>query len=277
MAVRRPRTASGWAIASIWLLFIVMWIGGVTSYVLWGGVRAGDEWAAPVFLAVAGLLVLAATGMPRACAFLAAGLVGFLFEWIGLSGGWLFSEYAYTDVLAPRLAGVPLVMASAWMVLAAYVHDLLADRRWPPGARIVAGAALLTTIDLVIDPLASGPLGYWQWALAGAFHGVPARNFAGWFAVGAVTLTLLHVVAPGGAGHRTTRAVGLSIVLFFTVLAVSFGLMASAGAGVAVCAVHLWLSRAGVRRGPLFGWDPAREKRNRTRATGPGAAPDRAG
>jgi putative membrane protein len=220
----------------------MMWAGGIISYLVLGGVRPGNEWTAPIFLALAGLIVLVSAGRRRGLALLGAGVLGFVAEWVGLRGRWLFGEYAYTDVLWPSVAGVPLVMTSAWMVLVAYVHRLVSGLPLPVVLRIAAGAGLLTAIDLVIDPLASGPLGYWVWRDGGAFHGVPARNFAGWFTVGAVILAFTHLVARDGDAVRAARPVGLSIVLFFTVLAAGFGLAAPAFAGGVVCAVHAWLA-----------------------------------
>lgn len=238
----RPTSAGRWGLAALWILYLVMWSGGVGSYVLRGGVRPGEEWAAPLFLTIAAALVLAPATGGHAAVLLGAGLVGFGFEWIGLQSHWLFGEYVYTDVLAPKAAGVPVVMISAWLVLAAYVHDLLRERRWPASARIIAGAALLTTIDLVIDPLAAGRLGYWEWPGGGGYYGVPAHNFAGWFAAGLVILGMLHVVAERASLSPTARPVGLSIVLFFTVAAASFGLAVPATVGVTVCALHVRLA-----------------------------------
>lgn len=244
MTVVRSRPFREWTLAALWVLYLVMWAGGVGSYLLFGGVRAGDEWTAPLFLALAGLIVLVSAGPTRGALLLAAGLLGFAFEWIGLEGDWLFGEYAYTDVLAPKLLGVPLVMISAWLVLAAYAHDRSRDRGWPVAAAIVAGAALLTAIDLVIDPLAAGPLQYWRWIDGDAFYGVPAHNFAGWFAAGAIILALLHHF-PGPSRERIPAAapVGWSIVLFFTILAVGYRLWVPSLIGTCLCAVHVLEAR----------------------------------
>ena len=38
----------------------------------------------------------------------------------------------------------------------------------------------MVALDLLIDPLASGPLGYWIWEAKGWFCGVPLVNFFGW-------------------------------------------------------------------------------------------------
>jgi putative membrane protein len=242
MPLRRPRSVSAWVSVLSWSLYAVMWAGGVISYLALGGVGPGDEWTAPLFLTLAGLIVLVSAGRRPAVALLLAGLLGFVAEWIGLRGRWLFGEYVYTDVLWPSIAGVPVVMTSAWMVLVAYVRSLASGLPLPVPLRIAAGAGLLTAIDLVIDPLASGPLGYWVWRTGGAFHGVPVQNFAGWFAVGAVILAVTHLVARDAGAVPAARPVGLSIVLFFTVLAAGFGLAAPALAGGLVCAVHAWLA-----------------------------------
>jgi uncharacterized membrane protein len=227
----------------LWVLYLVMWVGGIGSYLILGGVRPGDEYAAPLFLAIAGVIVLLSTGRRAAPALLFAGMLGFVAEWIGLTGGWLFGRYVYTDVLAPSALGVPLVMASAWLVLAAYVHSLLAPLRLPGPLAVAAGAALLTAVDLVIDPLAAGPLGYWRWLDGGAFHGVPVHNFAGWFGTSAVILAVLRLTSAELFEMPAARAIGLSIVLFFTVLAAGFGLTVPAATGAGLTLLHVLLTR----------------------------------
>ena len=87
------RSVREWAVAGLWTLYLVMWIGGVGSYAIFGGVRPGDEWTAPLFLALAGLIVLSDTAGPRRGALLLAGLLGFAAEWIGMRTGLLFGEY----------------------------------------------------------------------------------------------------------------------------------------------------------------------------------------
>ena len=248
MTRRWPRTARGWMTLALWGLYGVMWLGGAGSYAVFGGVRQGDEWAAPLFLALAGILLIASAGA-RAPALIAAGILGFVAEWVGLTGGWLFGRYEYTAVLSPRLAGVPLVMISAWMVLAAYAHDVVRPWRAARLVKVCAGAGLLTAIDLVIDPLASGPLGYWRWFDGGSFHGVPATNFAGWFLAGAAVLLLLQVLDRGTAPIPAATSVGWSIVLFFTLIAAAYGLVLPTAIGAALCAAHaaVYRRRAGAR------------------------------
>jgi uncharacterized membrane protein len=239
----RPTTAGGWAVAALWTLYLIMWIGGVGSYVILGGVRPGDEWTAPLFLTLAGLIVVSSVSGPRQAVLLMAGLLGFIVEWVGLRTGLLFGDYRYTDVLAPLVLGVPLVMISAWLVLVAYVDDLVTRIGWRGPLRIAGGALLLTAIDLIIDPLAAGPLDYWTWTNGGSYYGVPAHNFAGWFLAGGIILALVQL-APSRAGSASTLRAGLSIVLFFTIIAAAKALLLPALAGGAICIVHAMVSRS---------------------------------
>lgn len=239
-SLRMP--AGGWPLAVLWTLYLVMWIGGIATYVRFGGARPGDEWTAPLFLTLAGLIVLAGASGPRRAALLAAGVLGFAAEWIGLRTGLLFGDYLYTDVLSPLVFGVPLVMIAAWLVLVAYVNVLLASIGSAP-LRVAGGATLLTAIDLVIDPLAAGPLGYWTWVDGGAYYGIPAHNFGGWFLVGALILGLLQLT-PSRPVSVTSLRVGLSIVLFFTIIAAAKALVLPALAGGAICGVHAILCRS---------------------------------
>lgn len=233
-------TTAGWFRTALWAFYLLMWAGGIVTYVVAGGVRAGDEWTAPLFLAVASLLVLSAVRASRALVVLGAGILGFAAEWIGLRTGVLFGEYRYTETLAPALFDVPLVMISAWLVLVAYADELLLPL--PRGMRLVAGAALLTAIDLIIDPLAAGPLGYWTWADGGAYYGIPVRNFAGWFVVGLIVLAAVQLVPVRRASPHVLWA-GFSIVLFFTVLAVANGMVVPACVGGVLCVLHEYVRR----------------------------------
>ena len=72
----------------------------------------------------------------------------------------------------------------------------------------------------MIDPLASNQLGYWRWAERGAYFGVPLKNFAGWFVVSLAAFAVLRKKFEAG---QTASLTGLSIILFFTLLALALG------------------------------------------------------
>lgn len=231
------------ALALIASVYAVLWAGGVAHHFLYGGVGAGQNWLASLFLAVAGALVLLGARGARELRLLGGvAALGFAVELVGVRTGLPFGSYAYTDVLEPRLFGVPLVMSAAWMTLVAYVRQALGRAGLPTWAGVVAGAAWMTAIDLLIDPLAANRLGYWRWAGGGVYYGIPALNFAGWFVT---SLLAFYLVRRGREPNRWARRAGLSIVLFFTLLAVAHALYLAALVGGGLCLLDLLV---GVRR-----------------------------
>lgn len=164
-------------------------------------------WAAPAFLFVAGAIALLSdllSDLTRWKPLLTAAAIGFAFESIGVRTGLPFGRYVYTGNLGLSLLGVPLAIAFAWMVLFAFVRQLTSN--------VLIAALLLTATDLLIDPVASGVLGYWRWLTPGLYFGVPLSNFAGWFAVG----LLLFALRWGSAEKNLSqRVLGVSILLFF--------------------------------------------------------------
>lgn len=150
-----------------------------------------------------------------------------------------FGRYAYTGVLQPTVFGVPLVMACAWIVLVAYVQQVrlrLHVTAW--GGALIA-AVLMTMIDLVIDPLAANQLGYWRWVEPGSYYGIPSSNFVGWFVCSLSIFVLFRQQKwQPNFWHRLT---GASIILFFTLIALSFQLYVAALVGLGLCVVHFLL------------------------------------
>jgi putative membrane protein len=222
--------------------FAVLWAGGVATH--WLGddaARAGQGGIASLFLFLAGLIVLLGTrSRSSALALGAIALVGFAVEAAGVHSGVPFGGYEYTGELRPQLLGVPLVMGLAWMSLVAQAREVCARLRLPFPAEVVAVALWLTAVDLVIDPLAANVLNYWSWQRAGNYYGIPATNFAGWFATGLVAYALF--------GRRLrpnfwARVVGFAIVLFFALLALAHSLLPAALVGFTLCAAQLFLRR----------------------------------
>src|SRR5215475_5182058 len=219
--------------------YVVMWVGGVIAHALHGGPPAEAQWAAPVFLLLAGLIALVTASRANLGGLLAAAGIGFAAEYIGVSCGFLFGRYVYTGTLRPLLLGVPLVMASAWMILFAYVKQMLLPFKLSKPAEIIIAGVWMVAIDLLIDPLAANRLGYWRWIDTGAYYGVPARNFLGWFAVSAI---IFGIVRQRPQSDLWARSIGLSILLFFTAIAMAYQLALAAGAGLALSLAHLALA-----------------------------------
>ncbi|MGA1367662.1 MAG: carotenoid biosynthesis protein [Blastocatellia bacterium] len=244
-----PSTASippsrSWWVRSLFVAYLVMWGGGIGHYALVGKPPLDAPWAASLFLLLAGLIVAGTCRRDEVGVLLAAAAIGFIAEVVGVRYGFLFSEYAYTDVLLPHLWNVPLVMWSAWMVLVAYTRELYLHLRWPGPPRLlgaIVGALWMTAIDLVIDPLAANQLGYWRWVGTGPYYGIPTHNFLGWFVVS----LLIFLLLPGPRVHHPwALMVGRSILLFFSLIALSFQLWLAGAVGLLLCLLDLGLRRA---------------------------------
>ncbi|WP_346114316.1 carotenoid biosynthesis protein [Nonomuraea maheshkhaliensis] len=169
-----------------------------------------------VVLLAAGALAFAAAvwGPVRAAgAFGGAVLTGYAAEVAGVLTGFPFGDYAYGDVLWPRLGGVPVAVAVAWggMGLAAYAvaAAVVPVPGWP---RIVVGAGALTAWDLFLDPQMVR-MGLWTWAHDGPYRGVPLSNYVGWLLVSA----LVMLVVQRFVGDREP---GYGLPALYTVMAV---------------------------------------------------------
>jgi uncharacterized membrane protein len=121
-----------------------------------------------------------------------------LVEGVGSRTGLPFGRYAYTGALRPQLGGVPALVPLAWFAMALPAREAARaalGARATVAGRIVGGAAALTAWDVFLDPQMVGE-GYWRWQDRGAYRGIPATNFLGWFLTGLGVMTVLDVLLP---------------------------------------------------------------------------------
>lgn len=247
----KPAPASGRGVSRVTVMvryaalgaFSVMWIGGLGTYLTADRPPDHLAWTPPVFLALAAMTLLAWAPPGWRMPIVHGGAVGWIAEVVGVHTSFPFGAYRYGEVLGPSALGAPLAIGAAWGVFAAYgaaIATRLARGAWIP----VVGAIWLVGLDLVVDPPASSYLGFWAWDGQGAYYGVPLTNYAGWFAVG--MLACLPVararrstaLTPGAA-----EAVGLSLLVFFTLICFTKGLVVPGAVGAGLCAAHALLAR----------------------------------
>ena len=125
----------------------------------------------------------------------AVGVLAWALEWLGSTTGFPFGVYHYTSLLQPQLAGVPLLIPLAWLMMLppawAVASLIVGGRRdW---RFVLVSAAAFTAWDLFLDPQMVG-WGYWVWATPGGYFGIPWVNFAGWL-LGSALITA--IVRPG--------------------------------------------------------------------------------
>lgn len=115
-------------------------------------------------------------------------VLSYLAELLGSSTGIPFGKYHYTGLLQPQLAGVPLLIPLAWMMMLppawAIAKIILGESR-PRWAFVLISALAFTAWDLFLDPQMVG-WGFWVWESPGAYFGIPLSNYLGWIVVSAV-------------------------------------------------------------------------------------------
>lgn len=181
------------------LLFIILWL--LTMILLpivgWTLGEAALIRGMSVGVLMQGIAVLAvlasAWEFPKTLkTFAVVGVLSFFAEFIGSHTGIPFGKYHYTDVLQPQIAGVPLLIPLAWMMMLppawAIASAILAgkEREETFKAKFVFLSALaFTAWDLFLDPQMVG-WKFWVWEIPGQYFGIPLINYLGWLLVSAL-------------------------------------------------------------------------------------------
>jgi putative membrane protein len=167
---------------------------------------------------------------------LAAFVIGFGAEWVGVNTGVIFGDYKYGTVLGPAWGGVPFLIGLQWIIVMycagvsiSMMHQKLLHHRqegevkvskWFLGLSIVVDGALLAVLfDWILEPVAVS-LGYWTWADGD----IPWLNYATWWGVSAVILLIFHVLP--------FRKHNLFAVHLLMIQSMFFLLMRSTGVGI---------------------------------------------
>jgi len=111
-------------------------------------------------------------------------------EKIGITTGFPFGHYFFTDAMGPKISGVPVFLGLAYLGMG-YLSWLIAslilgwEQRSLTGWRLVAlpafAALVMTSWDFCLDPVWSTIVRAWIWTDGGSYFGVPSSNFVGWY------------------------------------------------------------------------------------------------
>jgi len=118
-------------------------------------------------------------------------------EIIGSKSGWPFGSYKYDHSLGFAIAGVPIVVPFAWIMISYPI--LIVARRVGKGWVFLYGGFGLMAWDLFLDPqMVSAHR--WTWKFTGAATPfepeIPLSNSAGWLLTGMGLIALLHWALP---------------------------------------------------------------------------------
>jgi uncharacterized membrane protein len=151
--------------------------------------------------------------------FVVVTVLSYLAELLGSTTGFPFGKYHYTEVLQPQIAGVPLLVPLAWMMMlppAWAIAEIIMGKTKPlhhevhEGAQrklleklrafvpacpaflggVVVKLCLLSALaftawDLFLDPQMVS-FGFWVWEIPGLYFGIPLGNYIGWIVVSAI-------------------------------------------------------------------------------------------
>jgi putative membrane protein len=116
--------------------------------------------------------------------------VAAFFESVSLRTGFPFGHDRFTDLMGPKISGLPILLALAWVGMG-YLSwvvglALLGDENKPlSGTRIVllplVAGFVMTSWDLSMEAVWADVDRGWVWLDGGAYYGVPIGNFLGWF------------------------------------------------------------------------------------------------
>jgi putative membrane protein len=115
--------------------------------------------------------------------------VSFCSEALGVATGWVFGHYHYTDLLGPKILGVPLLIQAGYVAMSyaslVTARVILNRLGTPRGGGFIGvalcGALLMVSWDVAMDPYQSTLGGDWIWEQGGPYFGVPFHNYLGWF------------------------------------------------------------------------------------------------
>lgn len=151
-------------------------------------------------------------------------LLSWLIEHIGVTTGFPFGTYMYTDELMPKLMGVvPLAIPFAWLMVvpsSVGIIERLVNRGGAtenlcetttffdvPISRVllkVLGAASFAVIlDITMEPLAVHINRYWVWHnVNSGYNSVPATNFAAWWVTSLLLVAILLLLQKAACATR---------------------------------------------------------------------------
>lgn len=219
-------------------------------------VPAWGTWMGGFLLILQGSLLalwLAANAGGRG--WLAAALIAVLswaVEHVGVTTGFPFGRYSYTDVLGWKIGGVvPLPIPFAWLLVvpatigAARLLASQARRRWIG----LLAPLLALALDLLLEPVAAYIMDYWHWLDSGPYYGVPTANFIAW-GFTALTLTLLTLGLVGTRLRNPAVLPDVPVLLYllnllqFMLVDLAYGYVWASLIGAAVGALLIWRLRS---------------------------------
>lgn len=229
-----------WIRRTVVAVFVILLVGGVITTPATSELAFLRRYGEMIFLWVAAAAV-ACFPHPIHPTLLLGAALGFASEIIGVHTGIPFGRYHYTETLGWMIVDVPVVMIAAWFVLLSYAWTLAGMFIAKVSHARFLAAVFMVIVDLVIDPVAIGPMRLWEWQEHGGYYGIPFQNFIGWFIVSYLALL---PVRGRNVHHAPSHLVGVAIIGFFCILALRQELWIAGTIGAILIALDVALLRS---------------------------------
>ncbi|GEL08472.1 carotenoid biosynthesis protein [Salisediminibacterium halotolerans] len=174
------------------------------------------EWANVVFLITSGVVSMlffyrSSSKLSGIFAIAVIFILSMAIESFGVHTGLFFGEYTYLGDFGPKVAGVPITIGFAWVMVMAVSHVMASGiisivPKLPGLVYALYGAIIAVSLDLIIDPVAYEVKQYWVWHESGLYYGIPFSNFLGWFILSFILHLVLYALFSRGTSWTNRRS-----------------------------------------------------------------------
>ena len=144
-------------------------------------------------------------------------IFGVSIENIGVIYGVPFGSYVYSDYLGIKLLHTPIAIGFAWVMLTILASSFIKNNI--SLKNLFLGAFILTSFDLIIDPVSVNVMGAWEWESSGIYYGIPLSNFIGWFLTSFLAMIILLIFKPKISYFG--KFPGIIILTFFWIISIT--------------------------------------------------------
>ena len=99
-----------------------------------------------------------------------------------------------SNYLGIKLLHTPIAIGFAWVMLTILASSFIKNNI--SLKNLFLGAFILTSFDLIIDPVSVNVMGAWEWESSGIYYGIPLSNFIGWFLTSILAMIILLIFKP---------------------------------------------------------------------------------
>ena len=198
----------------LWLIFLTMTIGGIFS--LFFDLTFSYD---PLILITYGFCItlFSSKNKKSFMVILLFIIFGVSIENIGVIYGVPFGSYVYSDYLGIKLLHTPIAIGFAWVMLTILASSFIKNNI--SLKNLFLGAFILTSFDLIIDPVSVNVMGAWEWESSGIYYGIPLSNFIGWFLTSFLAMIILLIFKPKISYFG--KFPGIIILTFFWIISIT--------------------------------------------------------